>query len=618
MTDNTIYEPLKMYESTLKNKVAEETKRSFDQLIKDSHVNRLANKDAVNKYNKSVAVANEADKKLQSVKNWRTFLIILAVIFIVIGVCFFMALSTDSGSKVVKILVGIAGIVLGIVIFVLVFTKMNKIIKNQNEVKAKLDEKVANLFRVCQDQTNPLCALLDWNIASKIIRKAVPMIQLDDYFDMKKLDLLKNKYGFLEDTDEQTSIQLVQSGSVVGNPFLLVRASNQGMGTKTYSGSIVISWTERERDSDGNTRYVTRTQTLVATVSKPCPIYGSNTYLVYGNEAAPGLKFSRKPTGLKQPTEKQVDRYVKSKEDDIQRYADKAVSENRTFTPLANIDFEALFGGWDRNNEVEYRLLFTALAQQNEIDLITKNKYFGDDFYFQKNGELNYIASNHMQGFDIYQAPYKFYSHDIDEMEAKLNDYVNEYFKNVFFELAPVLSIPLYQQHKPIEFIYKNKYNYNNTTYECESLANSLPRKYFTPEGAATQSILKATPIQKCGKSDKVKVVVHAFRTEPRVDYVSRMGGDGHMHQIPVYWDEYIPIEQESMIAVKDLGITKQQYGNKLENMRQVFGSKVGSDEIVFERGLIAFIINEAFGENDDTALDKIFDYNHEKGKEDK
>ena len=52
------------------------------------------------------------------------------------------------------------------------------------------------------------------------------------------------------------------------------------------------------------------------------------------------------------------------------------------FTEMGNAKFDALFGAVDRNNEVEFRVLFTPLAQKNMLDLLTDKNHYGDDFYF--------------------------------------------------------------------------------------------------------------------------------------------------------------------------------------------------------------------------------------------
>ena len=77
-------------------------------------------------------------------------------------------------------------------------------------------------------------------------------------------------------------------------------------GTKTYEGTLTITWQERVSLGQGKTSVVTRTQTLVAHVTKPCPYFGKDTYIVYGNKAAPRLSFTRYDSDAEKLSEKNL------------------------------------------------------------------------------------------------------------------------------------------------------------------------------------------------------------------------------------------------------------------------------------------------------------------------
>ena len=121
---------------------------------------------------------------------------------------------------------------------------------------------------------------------------------------------MKN-YGFSELNDSNSSSLFVLSGTILGNPFLLQKARLHEIKDKVYTGTKVISWTEYYYDSEGHRRSRTRTQTLTATSTHPAPFYHNEVTLIYGNDAAPDLSFSRKPSGLGGMSEKEYDKYVK-------------------------------------------------------------------------------------------------------------------------------------------------------------------------------------------------------------------------------------------------------------------------------------------------------------------
>ena len=47
-------------------------------------------------------------------------------------------------------------------------------------------------------------------------------------------------------------------------------------------------------------------------------------------------------------------------------------------------------------------------------------------------------------------------------------------------------------------------------------------------------------------------MTAHSYDAIPRVTYVSVHGGDGHFHDVPVNWDEYIPLIQSGNFFVTE------------------------------------------------------------------
>ena len=95
------------------------------------------------------------------------------------------------------------------------------------------------------------------------------------------------------------------------------------MGLKTYDGYKTIHWTESYRDSNGNYRTRTRSQTLHATVTKPAPFYSAEVMLNYCAQGGPDLCFTRDATHLDRKTDKEIDRYVKRGERKLKKMTDE-------------------------------------------------------------------------------------------------------------------------------------------------------------------------------------------------------------------------------------------------------------------------------------------------------
>lgn len=599
--DDSILEPIDLYQSKLKELHLQNTKEYFDDLVKKSGINVEENKQTSQKIQKKKMELENIKKKISKYHSYKSLSIIGIVLFSIVGIF----LLYQSIQYALDLWIGIVSIILAVIIDVLfillIVKKLNVILKNTDQIKVKLENEIQELNQLAWEQMSPLNQLYDWNMGADIMKKTTPLLQLDQYFDAKKCQYMMEKYGLLENDEENISTCMVQSGSILGNPFLILRNYSQNWTQHIYSGALVIHWTEVHRDSDGHVRHVNRSQTLTATITKPVPTYGYNTYLVYGNDAAPNLSFSRNPSHIEGKSEKEIEKIIKEGAKDLDQKAREAVSKNSQYTRLGNDEFEVLFGGENRNNEVEFRLLFTPLAQKNEINLIKNTIGYGDDFYLEKNGRLNYVKSNHSQNQNYDNNPNMFVSNNYEEAREKFIQYHMEYFKSIFFDLAPLISIPLYQQYKPKEYIYHSNYPSNITRFEHESIANSFPIEQLKHPKTATNVILKTNFIQRDQQADRVNIRAHSFATASRVDFVPVLGGDGHMHNVPVPWVEYLPIYKDTVMEVKAQDTSRHEFNAKQKDaaFMAFMHSLSGSNPYLYERGLLAALIIREVVERD-------------------
>ena len=95
-----------------------------------------------------------------------------------------------------------------------------------------------------------------------------------------------------------------------------------------------------------------------------------------------------------------------------------------------------------------------------------------------------------------------------------------------------------------------------------------------------------------------------------RVDYVSVYGRDGYYHDVPVYWTEYIPIFQDTVMEVSHHEESGVVFKNKLrtnERLQKFFDIYSTQNDIIYQRGLLAFILKyQSFDGDSDTLLDDI------------
>ena len=87
------------------------------------------------------------------------------------------------------------------------------------------------------------------------------------------------------------------------------------------------------------------------------------------------------------------------------------------------------------------------------------------------------------------------------------------------------------------------------TAYNYEAIAYRLG-SILQPNGIGTPVIFK-TALQDSRDDERaVQVCAYAYQTVERVHYESMYGGDGHWHNVPVHWTEYIPVRQDSVIKI--------------------------------------------------------------------
>lgn len=558
-----ISEPVKAYKQ-IKEVHHQNVVDFFDELIKNSGTNVEANKATCADYYKKLAdieVSNKEIKKKKRKKNFMTFLCVLCFITIIL-------------------------IPLGIYI--------------RNYIKKKINETLSDIDKAIQNKTNEanklkadaenqlanLNSLYDWNMAAMLVSKTLPLIQMDQFFDNKRFAHLHDKYGYGEHTDNDVSTVHVQSGTILGNPFVIEKNYVCDIVSHTYTGTLVIHWTSRVSDGRGGYTTVTHTQTLVAHLTKPKPMHYLDTWLVYGNAAAPSLNFSRHPSGANGKSDKEIARSSKSFSKELEKIGKKDIN----FTPMSNTEFENLFHAIDRDNEVEFRLLFTPLAQKNMLDLIKMREPYGDDFTFVKRKCLNYIKTQHSQGVDFSSNPNIFINFDVEKAREIFINYCDAYMQSFFFDLAPLITIPLYQNYKDQEFIYRDNHKGNFTSFEVESLANGFDRKLFAHPETATEVILKSKLVKSQNGVDMVNITAHSFKSVPHVDLVPVLGGDGRMHPVPVHWVEYVAINKVTPFAITSTNMDRPKYLKNASNNLAKYGVK----NVYYQKGLIGGLVHNS------------------------
>ena len=589
-----LLEPRKKYVEELRQKHHDNASNYFDDLVQKSGVNAEENRETNRQIKKYEAERDRYQYRIakrSAKKPMYTWGMISMLVGLMAATIFITLKIVDDREEmfvakhfvlllVISIILSVGGIAM-----MIVDTILRKRLKKALDPKIQAaDKKATELKEIAYQQMAPLNNLFDFNILNDLSEKTAPMIQLDDHPDSEKIEQLINKYGWFQSNDVHHSAFYLKTGHILGNPFLLYSGRTQGMVDHTYTGSLTITWTKKVTIGK-TTTYIPMTQVLTASVTKPKPSYGHEMYLVYGNEAAPNLTFSRHPMIFKYD-EKSLKKLFKDREKEVDAYAKK----HPNFTPLGNDEFEDFFDGTNRDNEMEYRLLFTPLAQKSILDIIKNRDPVGDNFSFFKKKMLNRIT-NSSTNVELEGDPRLFQGYDIDAMKTNFIRINEEFFRYIYFLLAPILAIPIYQQHKPKEYIYRDDRKSYYSNFILEMLANRFYPKFFAHEANKTDLILKPEEVRINGNSIQSRIHSYGYTTVAHTEYFSKLGGDGHWHNVPVTWYEYIPVEKSSPFVVHETWASKQVYDTLgSDSEYQNIYRQVHNNDFSFTRGYFTFI----------------------------
>lgn len=541
--DGMIFNPLEDYEKTLKDAHAANAEGFFQELETRSGINKEENRATVARYDVQREKADGVKKKAGLYKALR----VLTIIGMALAALAAVGLFANN-----MILPGIGLLVVGAGLLVIWLKKLNPLIKNLNQLFEAENAAAEKLLQTCWQQMAPLNALFqNWD-GITILEKTIPRFDFQPNFPVSQEKDMVDNYNFAPYDEAEQSVIDSLSGTYNGNPFLYERRRIHTMGVETYHGYKTIHWTERYTDSKGKRRTRHRSQTLHATVTKPKPFYRTETKLHYGAQAGPDLSFSRQNQHLEDKSERAIDSMVRKGERKLRKKAEEALENNQSFMGMTNTEFDVLFDALDRDHEVQFRLLFTPLAQTNMVDLLLSETGYGDDFDFYKRRRMNTIVTEHSQNRSLLLAVEDFKSHDYDEIRRKFLAGHAEYFRGIYFDFAPLLALPVYQE-RPVHSLDPLPENYQKySVREYEVLANALEPRHIAHPDSRTPAIMKAVHASSKGGTDTVRITAHSYDALDRVDIVPMLGGDGRMHGVPVPWQEYIPLEACRRLDISD------------------------------------------------------------------
>lgn len=551
--DPLSFDPIDFYKGPLKAEYDKNAAEFLNALVRVANIDEAANRKIVAEINRLKKKIEDTQKTLVGFKFLLAlciFLLVAGVVMAIVGICLDLEILT-------KILLIAIGAVVAIGMVLLIFLVINKKIKNLNSIFEKHQAAYYQALNQGIAMLNPFRQLLTYKDFIRLVNRTTDVIKLDEELKPQKLLMLHSLYNYNYRYNQNVSVCSVQSGDISSNPFIRVKLFATEMVNFTYVGRRTVTWAETYH-SNGRTYTRTVSQTLTATVVKPVPKYYFDSAVIYGNEAAPDLSFTRRPSGVEtDSTEKQIDNLVKKGEKQLEKLTEKATKQGREFQALANSEFDVLFGALNRDNEVQYRLLFTPLAQQNMVEIITAKEPYGDDFYFKKDKKLNIVSTLHGKDMFDYDPSIFNQYYDYDLLKKDFLIYLKNLFGSLYFDLAPILAIPLYQTtdaglYNPGEILN------HVSTLEAESFVNEMAKVadlVFRPQEAAEKLILKVNYQNSVGETDIFDVVAYSYQKIPNVTVVPVMANNGRLYDVAVNWFDFIPVNKTSRVGIRQFDL---------------------------------------------------------------
>lgn len=531
-----ILHPVRLFQQVARVAHAHEVKELFERMVQVAGVDGRANAELVRAIETLSTGARRASAIASAWKWARLLLIAFGV------VCLMAGWLTQQWAWVW------GSVAAAVIILAFLNARIRAADSHADDVRAALAEGQGAAWQ----SMARLNEMYGWGFVRGMLKRHMPQVQFDPYVSRGRLNDLKESFGWDDSFNSDLSVLNAMSGELNGNPFVIGQFRRHWMGRETYHGSLGISWVEyvEEEQPDGRRerKAVTRHETLTASLTAPVPCYGDHAAVVFGHAAAPDLQFCRAPSPLSSSGNGFFSKWRRAA---AMRLVQRMGRQGR-LQPMSNLEFDALFAALDRNNEQQFRLLFTPLAQQEMLQILKDREAgFGDDFTFTKIGNINIVEPMHLLSADFSSDPALFQSDNLAKARRNFIAYHAAAFRSVFFALAPILAIPIYHESRRCPSPFSNTTGRMLAFWEHEAIAHHIGEERLRSAACATKCMMRASVVRLDSGVETVSVTAHGYRAVPRIELVPVEGGDGRVHDVPVHWTEYVPDSKTTTMRMR-------------------------------------------------------------------
>lgn len=526
------------------SKFQREYKKRFHAYVED-FLARAVKKSQINvrenaTLTKRIHQTEEAIESAAWGRGWRIALLVLFCLVgaLVTGVLYYEGFPYPGTAYLITYWVGS----LGLICFKLIpdLCRLGRQIDTlQAAVKELINETLEKLF--------PFYQQFSWTTLTDLIERTLPEIKFDPFLTEERMAEFRDRFGlnFAKLMEDKTMLY-THSGTFFGYPFLFYNTRNFVWGEETYTGTKFITWTTRERGADGKMQTCSHSQTLVASVTKPCPRFFEEKRFLFAHPAAPNLSFSRTPSEL---SGKEGFFHGIRRRSQLRKLKafESNLKDESNYTMVANQEFELLFETMNRNHEVEFRMLFTPVAQQQMVALLNDTKVgYGDDVSYIKQGEITLLSPEHLNHLPFSTEPTVLPDYDFKAVLTFYFTRYEEFFRSLYFTFAPLYTIPAYQVPAPQEELQPAG---GISQWEFEAIANWKGGEDYAHPASCTENLYCVDWMEQNPGSSTAYLTAIGFQGTKQVDLVPVFGRDGRTHLVSVPWISYSEVRRRSMIT---------------------------------------------------------------------
>ena len=269
MTEELL-EPIHYYKTVLAKDAEQNARDLFEEYLRSSGVDEAQNAATVKKYDTEKQKAGAVQKALSRLRLLRALLIVTAVLGGIAALIGAAQVGTSPGLGLGLLLGGLAALGGSLAV---IFAVLRPRIRNSALVLAEHESKAEEYYGEAMAQMAPLNGAFTARDALTVTEKTLPDLVFDDRLTKEQDVFFRTMHDFIDFDDEDSSVTELLSGRLRGNPFLFCQRRVMEMRDHVYHGTLLITWTETYRDSNGHLRRRTRTQTLHASITRPKPFY---------------------------------------------------------------------------------------------------------------------------------------------------------------------------------------------------------------------------------------------------------------------------------------------------------------------------------------------------------